>query len=648
MRLTTMRRRAVAGIAALALATSGVAAITAGLVPARAWADDTAVSTQANASYQLSLYLNDPTGTLPNQGLSVSLGETINEVLARYGISYTVGQELLFGDGTTHTFQGWDAGFNEISFDKKLEASDFRDTGNVGIHEIVLSARWTGATTLIAASNASDIPANGKVDASSIDAWQAFCDSIGGAGANEYPVAVNYTTLNAAQQRAYDTHLANGGFEGLKSVDIAFDEYLSDGSDGTLDVAQHDLAASDGVTFDLTFYGLEDALGVDDLSAVWAVRLPEDGDEPETMSITHDARGNLVINDMTATGTYAFYTYKDVAEPWGADGNLLPYTVENGVMTFPDHPELGSWYQLTVEADEGISFDTPGDSSAWTMTIDAADLNEDDPLFSSQPNSGIYFVRGDGQGMSTNLWVKYPTDKALSYELSSGAGTVSRVGGPNTLSINLSAPSTLKLRAASETVIANEDGAMLTHQVGTVAGEDGSSYSDDAIWSMLTLVTDWLDGDVATAAGDAINAAIAGVTKMYVYDIRLEDPTGAEFEIPAGDQVTVTMRVPLGMSLEGLRVFHVADDGTVTDMNATVNADAGTVSFTTSHFSTFVLANVAGAADGQTGSPTGNGNGPANGTLASTGDASLITCAGAAATGLAGAGLVAVGSKRRK
>ena len=640
-------RRVAPLAAALLLATSGVAAVTAGLAPTGAWADDAAVSAQADASYQLSLYLNDPTGTLPNQSLSVTLGETIDEVLARYSIDYTAGQTVTFNDGTVHTFQGWTTGFEQIAFDKELAASDFRDTGSNGIHEIVLTARWTGATTLIAASNASEIPANGRVDASCIDAWQAFCDRIGGAGANEYPIAVNTTTLNAAQQQAYDTHLANGGFEGLKTVDIAFDEYLTDGSDGTLDVAQHDLAASDGVTFDLTFYGLEDTLGVDDLTDVWAMRLPEDGGEPETMSITHDASGNLVINNMTATGTYAFYTYKNVAEPWGADGSLLPYTIENGVMTFPDHPELGSWYQLTVEADEGISFSNPGGGTAWTMTIDAAALDEDDPLFSSQPDSGIYFVRGDGQGMSTDLLVTYPADKALSYELSQGAGTISRAGGPNTLSINLSAPSTLKLRAASETVIANEDGAMLTHQAGTVVGEDGSSYSDDAIWSMLTLVTDWLGGDVADAAGSAINTAIAGVTKMYVYDIHLEDPLGAEFTIPEGDQVTVTLPVPADMSLENLHVFHVADDGTVTDMNATVNADAGTVSFTTSHFSTFVLANVAGSTGG-TGS-TADSNAPsAGGTLAETGDAALIACAGAALSGLAGAGLVGAGFKRRK
>lgn len=545
--------------------------MTAGLAPTGAWADDTAVSAQADASYRLSLYLNDPTGTLSNQSLSVTLGETIDEVLARYSIDYTAGQTVTFNDGTVHTFQGWTTGLEQIAF--------------------------------------------------------------------------NTSTLNAAQQQAYDTHLANGGFEGLKTVDIAFDEYLSDGSDGTLDVAQHDLAASDGVTFDLTFYGLEDALGVDDLTDVWAMRLPEDGGEPETMSITHDASGNLVINDMSATGTYAFYTYKNVAEPWGADGNLLPYTIENGVMTFPDHPELGAWYQLTVDAEDSITFDNPGGSSAWTMTIDAAALDEYDPLFSATPGSGIYFVRGDGQGMSTNLWIEWSQDKALSYELSAGTGTVSRVGGPHTLTINLSAPSTLTLRTATETVIANEQGATLSHTVTGAVDEAGRT--DDELWSMLSLVTDWLGGDVADAAGSAVNTAIAGVTKMYVYDIYLEDPLGAEFAIPEGNQVTVTLPVPADMSHENLHVFHVADDGTVTDMNATVNADAGTVSFTTSHFSTFVLANVAGSTGG-TGS-TADSNAPsAGGTLAETGDAALIACAGAALSGLAGAGLVGAGFKRRK
>ena len=109
-------RRVAPLAAALLLATSGVAAVTAGLAPTGAWADDAAVSAQADASYQLSLYLNDPTGTLPNQSLSVTLGETIDEVLARYSIDYTAGQTVTFNDGTVHTFQGWTTGFEQIAF----------------------------------------------------------------------------------------------------------------------------------------------------------------------------------------------------------------------------------------------------------------------------------------------------------------------------------------------------------------------------------------------------------------------------------------------------------------------------------------------------------------------------------------------------
>lgn len=625
-------RRIVPIVASIMLATSGVAAITAGLAPATAWAEEVAAATQAETKYRVYVVLNDPAQGLSDGWFDVSLGQSIQDVFDANAVESELAGQVMFGDGSYHTFIGWDS---SVNLDKPLEASDFyRYTYPDGtvFYDVAVTAQWTGASTIISASNATDIPANGKVDLECIDAWQAFCDSIGGTGSREYPVSVNRSTLNAAQRQAYDQHLARGGFEGLGTVDIAFDKYLSDGSDGTLDVARHDLATSDGVTFDLTFFELEGALGIDDLSDVYAMRLPDDGGEPETMTVTHDAAGNLVINDMTATGTYAFYTYKDVAEPWAPEGGLLPHTIENGIMTFPGHPELGEWYQLTVDAKEGITFDNPGGSSAWTMTIDAASLDEDDALFNPQPNSGIYFVRGDGQGMSTNLWIEWPADKALSYELASGAGTVSRVGGPNTLSINLSAPSTLKLRTATETVIWNEQGATLTHTVTN--GDKG----DDATWSMLTLVTEHLGGDAAQQAGNAVVSAVDGAGKMYVYDIYLKDWAGNEFAIPAGDRVTVTLPIPSELSLENLFVFHVADDGTVTDMHATVDADAGTVSFTTTHFSTFVITNAEGM-------KTAPAEGEPSDKLTATGDVAAYM---AIAATISGAGLITVGIKRRK
>lgn len=604
--------------------------------PAATAATDAEASTQANVSYQLSLYMNDPTGTLPNRGLSVTLGETINDVLKRYDISYTKGQTLTFNDGTTHTFQGWSADLGEISFDKKLEASDFRDTGNVGIHEISLTAQWSGAFSIIFASNTTDIPANGKVDLACIDAWQAFCDRVGG----QYPIGLDHAELNAAQQQSFTTYAPDQ--KTLAVLDVAFDEYLTDGSDGTIDVAKHDLATSDGVTFDLTLFGLEDELGLSDLNGVYVMRIPENGGEPEYLSTTVDSNGRLVIKGMTATGTYVLSSLKDVAEPWDENNELLPYTINNGVMTFPGHPELGEWYQLTVKTEDGVTFSAPGGSSAWTMMIDAHSLDPSDPLYNSGHDSGIYFVRGDGQGASANLWVEYPAEKALSYALAPAAGTLNRKGGPNSLNINLTAPATLTLGTSTETMISNAQGATLTH---TVSGKvDADGFGDDAVWSMLTLVTDWIGGDAAETAGDAINTAVAGVKAMYVYDIHLEDWEGNVFAVPEGDRVTVTLPIPEGMSAENLFVFHVADDGTVTDMHATVDAEAGTVSFETTHFSTFVLANVepggGSVGAGAAGTPTG--------TLAQTGDLSLLAGAGAATAALAGGCLIAVGKRKQR
>lgn len=604
--------------------------------PAATAATDAEASTQANVSYQLSLYMNDPTGTLPNQGLSVTLGETINDVLKRYGISYTKGQTLTFNDGTTHTFQGWSADLGEISFDKKLEASDFRDTGNVGIHEISLTAQWSGAFSIIFASNTTDIPANGKVDLACIDAWQAFCDRVGG----QYPIGLDRAELNAAQQQSFTTYAPDQ--QTLVVLDVAFDEYLTDGSDGTIDVAKHDLATSDGVTFDLTLFGLEDELGLSDLNGVYVMRIPENGGEPEYLSTTVDSNGRLVIKGMTATGTYVLSSLKDVAEPWDENNELLPYTINNGVMTFPGHPELGEWYQLTVKTEDGVTFSAPGGSSAWTMMIDAHSLDPSDPLYNSGHDSGIYFVRGDSQGASANLWVEYPAEKALSYALAPAAGTLNRKGGPNSLNINLTAPATLTLGTSTETVISNAQGATLTH---TVSGKvDADGFGDDAVWSMLTLVTDWIGGDAAETAGDAINTAVAGVKAMYVYDIHLEDWEGNVFAVPEGDRVTVTLPIPEGMSAENLFVFHVADDGTVTDMHATVDAEAGTVSFETTHFSTFVLANV----EPGSGSVGAGAAGTPTGTLAQTGDFSLLAGAGVATAALAGSCLIAVGKRKQR
>ncbi|OUN47805.1 hypothetical protein B5G20_03580 [Collinsella sp. An7] len=600
--------------------------------PAKAAATDAQASTQADVHYIVRFDMQDPAGGLSDFGVDVTLGKTLNEVIAAEAADlFPVGTTEMFGDGTYHTLQGWES---SIPLDKKLEASDFTESN--GTFNIWVYAKWSGVSSIIFASNTTDIPANGKVDLACIDAWQAFCDRVGG----QYPIGLDRAELNAAQQQSFTTYAPDQ--QALAILDVAFDEYLTDGSDGTIDVAKHDLATSDGVTFNLTLFGLEEELGLSDLNGVYVMRIPENGGEPEYLSTTVDSNGRLVIKGMTATGTYVLSSLKYVAEPWDENNELLPYTINNGVMTFPGHPELGEWYQLTVKTEDGVTFSAPSGSSAWTMMIDAHSLDPSDPLYNSGHNSGIYFVRGDGQGASANLWVEYPAEKALSYALAPAAGTLNRKGGPNSLNINLTAPATLTLGTSTETVISNAQGATLTH---TVSGKvDADGFGDDAVWSMLTLVTDWIGGDAAETAGDAINTAVAGVKAMYVYDIHLEDWAGNEFAVPEGDRVTVTLPIPEGMSAENLFVFHVADDGTVTDMHATVDAEAGTVSFETTHFSTFVLANV----EPGSGSVGAGAAGTPTGTLAQTGDLSLLAGAGAATVALAGGCLIAVGKRKQR
>ena len=160
------------------------------------------------------------------------------------------------------------------------------------------------------------------------------------------------------------------------------------------------------------------------------------------------------------------------------------------------------------------------------------------------------------------------------------------------------------------------------------------------------MVTDQVAGEAADKAAAALQDAVEVIGDMYVLDIHLLDPLGNPVDFPEGEQATVTLPVPASMSLENLHVFHVADDGTVTDMNATVDAEARTVSFTTTHFSTFALANVAGATTGDNVQPLNTADkasGKADGGLAQTGDVAGIATVGAV---LCAAGVAAFARKR--
>lgn len=195
-------------------------------------------------------------------------------------------------------------------------------------------------------------------------------------------------------------------------------------------------------------------------------------------------------------------TWAPVPEPFDDNGKLLDYSIDNGVLTFPGRPALGEWYQLAVDAEDGIAFSNVAGGTEWTMTIDANYLNSDDPLYSPQPHSGIYFVRGDGQGMSTNLYIEYDASKALTYKLTSGSGEFVR-SNPNVLSINLSSPAVLSLGYNTETVITNEQGATTGDNVQPLNTADKASDKADGGLAQT--------GDVAGIAAVGAVLCAAGV-----------------------------------------------------------------------------------------------------------------------------------------
>lgn len=297
---------------------------------------------------------------------------------------------------------------------------------------------------------------------------------------------------------------------------------------------------------------------------------------------TKTARATLEVTDGPITAS----------EPWvpGQGATLLPYTLKDGILTFDGVPSLGEWYQLDIKCDDGVSYNgTIAGGTSKTMTIDRTLLHEDDPLF--DPNgytNAPVWTRGDAGEDCTSLAFTIPTDEGVDYRLEpADAGrlyTFSARDGWLTLGVQLDKPATLVVEKSDTVTVSNSDGATMT---APVSSENPNYYNN------LTLVTEHIGEEPAQAATNAVVAAVDGVTgHPYVFDIHLLDPAQNVVQPLDGDSVTVTMPIPEGLSAEGLHVFHVADDGTVTDMGATVDAEAGTVSFTTTHFSTFVLANV--------------------------------------------------------
>lgn len=347
---------------------------------------------------------------------------------------------------------------------------------------------------------------------------------------------------------------------------------------------------------------------------------------------------------------------KEYPSPYNEDGSLKPHTVSNGVLTFDD-PALGSWYALTVETGEGVDCIgvVYGGGFSWEMTIRADQLDPGDEGYSADPYHGPFFVRGNNGGAYSSIAFEVEGEdgwtedmKLLEGSLSpSTAGVAMMNQGPRAWSVQLSAPATLYVGVAEEGE--SVDLPIYSEVHGASASMPIESTDELFLYNTLglTLVSDELAEEQIASAEGAVIAALGDPLNIQAFDLHLQGSDGKEFPVPDGKAVTVTLPIPDDWAIGDVRVLHVADDGTVTDMNATVNAAERTVTFTTTHFSTFVMANYPAQTVEQTSDTvkpltTDDASG-----LAKTGDSPAPLAAVAAVAALAAAGAAGIALRRR-
>ena len=262
------------------------------------------------------------------------------------------------------------------------------------------------------------------------------------------------------------------------------------------------------------------------------------------------------------------------------------FTVEGDVLTYDDSLEIGEYsedrtfYRLYIETGSGVSVG--------------------DMVWGESPHSMKTYLKDKDGNIS--LWIrdhdcesncaaavsfdKADPDSALVYELSpSSAGTVRKEFWLSTLLIHLDQPATLKVSVADDMTLTSDSGASVEISGGDFGGTE--------------FVVDELTGTKGQEAEAIVVAALGEGSKAIAYDIHLEYKDN-EIELVDGVSATVTLPVPEGWIAEDIVVYHVGADGTVTDMKAVPSSDGTTVSFTTTHFSTFVIAQKAQPGGGET------------------------------------------------
>jgi len=245
------------------------------------------------------------------------------------------------------------------------------------------------------------------------------------------------------------------------------------------------------------------------------------------------------------------------------------FTVDGDVLTY-DNMEEGTFYRLNIETDENVTYEGFAYNGFHETTTILADKNGEISIW----------VRDHDCEESCYSFLEFSVAEgyALNYEvITDGDYEVLRMLGTDILGISMNAPATLRVSAVKGTTIESESGAQL------------KTEGKDKYYAFMELVVE----EVATEAGERAEGivleALGNAADVQAYDIHLEYD-GEEKAILEGDTVTVTLPIPEGWDAENVVIYHVSEDGKITDMQGTVDVENRTISFDTTHFSIFVMA----------------------------------------------------------
>lgn len=213
----------------------------------------------------------------------------------------------------------------------------------------------------------------------------------------------------------------------------------------------------------------------------------------------------------------------------------------------------------------------------------------------TKTGSGASFTVSDSDLEGTNATITGLTSVSVTVSEGSSGGDDSGSTGDTTTAGGSSSPSGPTGSGASTTTTTTTTAAAEEPDVAeTPSKSEAVTAEDKESGVVLEAAAGVFDEPVELVVKPSTETVSVGKNTVTVaaFDITLENAAGVKVQ-PNG-YVTVTIEVPANLLAENASkyyVYYMADDGTLTDMHATF--DGKNVTFSTNHFSTYIISPVA-------------------------------------------------------